>query len=807
MMTNTQPRTGNARRLQYDGSIAISVGRSRKDMKWKPKELLWSEFTASQLTPTRTRETVAQYQKMSKAKQGEIKDVGGFVGGTLKGGRRKADAVAWRSLITLDIDYGRADTWTQIKMIYDWAALIYSTHSHTPEKPRYRLILPLIRPISPAEYGAVSRRIAEMIGIDDFDDSTYEPSRLMYNASCPADGDFFADVQDGPWIDPDEILATYDDWQDVTQWPESSRSESIRQKTKEKAGDPLTKTGVIGAFNRAYTIPEAIDNFLGDIYTPTDTPNRYTYAQGSTVGGLVVYDGGTFAFSHHGTDPLSGILVNAYDMVRLHLFGDADEDAKPETPVTRLPSTLKMQEMILKDANVKRELAKERDQAIAEDFGSDASGDEDDWYKNLEFNAKGRLIQSIDNAVVILEGDPLLKNAIRYDTFAERFEICADLPWTKDRRAWSDMDDAALQHYMEHYRDFTSAPKLETALQVVLLRRKFHPVREYLDALKWDGVPRVDTLLDDYLGVEKMNPYVRAVTRKALVAAVKRIYQPGAKFDYVLTLIGKQGIGKSSILRQLAGKWLQETMPTMEGKEASEQLRGYWIVELGELGFMRKSEIETVKGFITRTVDAYRVPYSKRLSEFPRQCIFVANTNEDTFINDATGGRRWWCVRVTGNPRKEGGWQSLTPEIADQIWAEAVALYRAGEKVYLDTPELEQSAQKEQKRARKESEKMGPVIEYLDTLLPENWDGMDLYQRHSFLDGDVQAPPGTVQRTRVCIAEIWEECFRQAPNSMRRQDADELHQIMSMVDGWVKNPKKLRVKGKGVQRVYERECR
>ncbi|MDI9468663.1 MAG: virulence-associated E family protein [Bacillota bacterium] len=782
------PQEGQTPRLKHDGPIRITVGLSRKDMHWRMRELPWSEFVAQQMTPTRTRETVAEYRKMSKSRQTEVKDVGGYVGGVLKGGRRKSTAVAWRTMLTLDLDFAPADFWDLFTLLFDAAALIYSTHSHTPDRPRLRLVVPTSRPVNIDEYGAVARRLAFEVGIDYFDDSTYEPERLMFNASCPSDGVFVAEVQDGPWLDPDALLATYDDWRDVTQWPESSRAAGVRQRTKDRQGDPLTKPGLLGAFNRAYPIERAIETFLPDVYTPTDIPNRYTYAEGSTAAGLIVYDDGIFAYSHHGTDPIGGQLVNAFDLVRIHLYGDLDEDAKPGTPPGRMPSYRRMLELIRGDDDSKRELAEEQQAKIAEDFGEALpDGDEKpdrDWTLRLERDNRGDIAQTIDNAVILMEHDPMLAGKIKHNTFAQRYEVTGPLPWREDLSVWGDEDDACLQHYLEKYWGYTTASKLETGVAVAMQRRRYHPVRDYLDSLEWDGTERLDTLLMDYLGTVDDNAYVRAVTRKTLVAAVKRIYEPGCKFDYVLTLQGSQGIGKSSILRRLVGGWLQETMPSMDGKEAAEQLRGAWIVELAELAAMRRSEIESTKSFITRTVDIYRVPYGRRLSEFPRQCIFVATTNEATFINDATGGRRWWVVRLSGHPRIKQGWTALDKSTVDQVWAEAVVRYKAGEAVWLDDKKVEDFAREEQRSARKESDKMGMVETYLDTLLPHDWEDMDLNQRRNFLQGDPLMARGTVRRDRVCVMEIWAECMGRPTSQIKRMDSDELHQIMSMLDGW-----------------------
>lgn len=249
--------------MKYDGMITIATGNSRRSTNWKNKEMLWSEFVDKLGRVTRTQETQAEYARMPKDERDSAKDVGGFVGGTLKGGRRKIGAVTQRRLITLDMDSIAAgeDPWPTVTLILGCAAVLYSTHSHTPKAPRLRLVIPLSRPVSPEEYEAIARRIAGDIGIDMCDDTTYEPHRLMYWASASADAEFRYEVQDGPWLDADEQLKRYADWQDPTQWPVSSRKTGTMRRLAEKQGDPTAKDGIVGAFCRIYSIEDAIDTF------------------------------------------------------------------------------------------------------------------------------------------------------------------------------------------------------------------------------------------------------------------------------------------------------------------------------------------------------------------------------------------------------------------------------------------------------------------------------------------------------------------------------------------------------------------
>ncbi|WP_303873343.1 phage/plasmid primase, P4 family [Tepidanaerobacter acetatoxydans] len=371
--------------FKYDGVLTIATGRSRKELEWKNREMLWSELVKKLSATTRTHESCKEYKKLPKVEKDRIKDVGGFVGGTLKGGRRKADCVVWRQIVTLDADFVKGDLWAGVEVMFGRGCCMYSTHSHTPSAPRLRLVIPLKRPVSPDEYQAVSRRIAGDLGIDFFDDTTYEAHRLMYWPSTSEDGEFIFKYLDEEWADPDEILARYPDWKDPSYWPESSQTKAERKKLADKQGDPREKPGIVGAFCRTYTIAQVIEKFLSDVYAPGDDPSRYTYIPGSTAGGLVLYDRDNFAYSYHATDPICGKLCNAFDLVRLHKFGDLDDDAKEGTPVNKLPSYMAMQELAEKDEMVRKTLDEERLAAMDRDFKGEEVDPQDMFFEKRRF--------------------------------------------------------------------------------------------------------------------------------------------------------------------------------------------------------------------------------------------------------------------------------------------------------------------------------------------------------------------------------------------------------------------------------------
>ena len=784
--------------VQNDKALDIALGNSRKTKTWKNKTVRWSELLDRLSAVTRTPETMAEYRAMTREQQSRIKDVGGFVGGYCNNGSRSD--IRFRSVLCLDADFADGDLWPDWELLYGNAAAIYSTHKHTTEKPRYRLVVPLSRSVDCDEYQAIGRRVAATLGIDKFDDTSYQPQRMMYWPSCSQDAPYVFRHTDGAFLDPDTVLATYHDWRDVSGWPMSSRVAEIVRKSAARQKDPLEKGGIVGAFCRAYSIQEAIAEFV-PTYRACDDPGRYTYTEGSTAAGVVIYDD-KFSFSHHGTDPASGQLCNAWDLVRLHRFGELDGECGADTPVSSRPSYRAMAQLASGDKRVKAQIVTDRMSEAAADFGESAE-DGEDWKAQLRITEKGAIAQTIENAVIILQHDPQLAGRLALNEMEHSIVSLSSLPWRAGRGAgqWTDADDAALRYYLERTYGLTGKDRIFDAVNVVALQNKFHPVREYLDGCVWDGVPRVETLLVDYLGAED-TPYTRAVTRKALTAAAARIYDPGCKFDYMLTLRGRQGIGKSALIARLGGRWFSDSFTTLQGKDAYEQVLGVWIMEVGELAGMRRAEAETIKLYISKQVDRFRPAYGRRTQEFPRQCIFIGTTNEAQFLRDRTGNRRFWIVDTPNEPRRSL-WDELTPETVRRVWAEAAELYHAGETLYLP-PELESVARRVQESFEEENPREGIVQEYLERLLPEDWDTMDLPARRLWLEGTQE---GTVRRRTVCTMEIWAEALGGCPDRLDRYDGKEIREIMERMPGWRRaKDKTARIRLYGRQRFYERRA-
>lgn len=789
-----------------DTNIIIATGRSRSARSWKSRKMTWSELANKLAEPTVTNETAAEYAKMSKADQGQKKDVGGFVGGYIPGnGRRIRGAVKERYLITLDADNPGEDFIVDLDMeLGGMEYVLYSTHSHTADNPRYRVIIPVDRPMTPDEYQAVSRRIADNIGIEFFDPSTHQAERLMYWPSHPKDVDYVYQHSEGSLVSVDTYLSTYRDWRDTSLWPTSEKESQIRLDAAKKQGNPLEKKGLIGAFCRCYSITEAIHKFLPEVYAPTAVEDRYTYVAGSSVGGLVIYDNDTFAYSNHATDPISGKLVNAFDLVRIHLFGD--KDPADETSVTKLPSYKDMIDFVNEDGAAPILLDKER---MADMEFEDITDDDEDFLSKLKRDKNGTPESDVYNCLVVLKQDPALKGKIRLDEFAHRLVVIDDLPWRgKDETPyWTDTDDACLRNYFATKYLIKGKGIIDDALQEVTQDNKFHPVREYLKGLTWDGECRLDTLFIEYIGAEDTE-YIRAVTRKWMCGAVARVMDPGVKFDTAIVLYGSQGLGKSLILERLGRKWFNNSLVDIKTKDALEQIQGSWIVELAELAPTYKNDNEIVKAFISRTSDRFRSPYGRRTEEYPRQCVFAGSTNNLMFLKDRTGNRRFWPITGDKDRKTKHSWDLSKDEI-DQLWAEAFVYWSEGEPLVLEGA-LEEEALRIQLSHTEGGELVGLIEEYLDMLLPEDWESKDIYDRREYIrnygDDDYC---GSVQRERVCALEIWCEVMEGDRKNLQNAKAREIIDILQSIKGWSpysKSVGKMRFgKMYGVQRAFVRD--
>ena len=776
--------------------LAIAYGNNRQAKTWTNKTITFDELKERLKVTIRTSESAEEYVKFNKAKRDTVKDHGGFVAGVLKGVRRKIDTVELRSMVALDGDKIDKAFLENYEENAPYTSLLYTTHSSTEEHPRVRLVYPLTRDVTPEEFVAVSRYLAEMLGIDYFDECSYQPNQLMYWPSTPSNGVYvFKDVEK-EWLNPDDILSAHPEWTDPTRLPTSSRESRANTTRIVEVKDPLGKDSPVGLFNRTYfPINRAIEKFLSDVYEPTDNEKRYHYIQSSSMAGVEIIEEGKFAYSHHAKDPAYLKLCNAFDLVRIHKFGD--DDSKK--------SFNAMCELAMEDDEVKRLAMEERLLEAETDFADTDS----DWMTRLKYQPRtGLLENSVYNRNLILNNEPDFQN-FAFNELANRIQITGPLPWERPEgnSFWRDADTAQLKSIIDiRYLAFSSRNH-DVAFTKAADDRHFHPVRDYLNSLpEWDGVKRVEDLFIKYLQAEDTE-YVRTVTRKTFAAAVARIYVPGIKFDCVPVLDGDQGIGKSTIVKDLVSpEYYSETLSLtdMDDKSGAEKLQGFWAVEIGELAGMKKADIEKVKAFLSTCDDKYRPSYGRVVESHPRQCIIIATVNgERGYLRDITGNRRFWIIKL--HQKKQKKTWNFTPEFRAQFWAEAKEIWKSGEKLYLEGDVLAE-AEKMQQSAMEVDERVGMVEEYLNTMLPDDWDSMDLFQRRNYLNGSEFGSPvhkGCEFRTEVSNAEIWCECFGKSLQELKPTDSYSIAALMSQIGGWERTTTIKRQPIYGRQRLYK----
>ena len=341
----------------------------------------------------------------------------------------------------------------------------------------------------------------------------------------------------------------------------------------------------------------------------------------------------------------------------------------------------------------------------------DCNYDEDGNVKSVK--------QLVHNFEVVMDKDSRFGGKIRLNEFAQQPYLYGSVPWENENncRAWSSHDDSALFSLIQVDYGLKSRQDFADALKNVSMRNKFHPVRELLDALTWDGEVHIRKLLPEYLGAEDSD-YTYQVMRLWMLGAVSRVYKPGNKFDYTIILQGSQGIGKSTFLKLMAldDSWFNDSLDSLDSDKAVQSLTGSWIIELAELKSLARTAggVESVKRFLTATQDKYRIPYERRADTFYRQCVFAGTTNKDDFLQDETGNRRFLIIH-TGVTKP---FKSLfIPEAMDDIkqaWAEAVHIWKNEDPQLILPENCMQQAKELQEANMADDGKRGIILDYLE---------------------------------------------------------------------------------------------
>ncbi len=504
---------------------------------------------------------------------------------------------------------------------------------------------------------------------------------------------------------------------------------------------------------------------------------------------------GKWLYSFHATDPASRLLCNSFDLVRIHKFKELDDEAKDGTPASRLPSYLAMCKFAMEDKKVRAEFENEQLEKARKEFGETTitvSGPENQkreeklsdgsWRMKLTRSSNTGLIdRTINNALLILENAEEFKGKVVFDRFSNRFLIKEALPWgRKDEhypKLWSDNDDAELRgHFEKYYEGFKGVAIINDALTILKNRMSTNVARDYFESLSWDGKPRLDTLIIDYLGAED-NEYTRQTIRKALTAVVARaITEISIKFDNMIILTGKQGIGKSTLLSKLAGEWFTDNIVDFNSKDTLLLLQNCIIAEVPELQGFNKADSNRLKQFLGQKTDKYRAPYERREEEHPRHCVFFGTTNDDEFLRDSTGNRRYWPIQVGINKTTKNVFIDLEKE-RDQIWAEAVTRFRIGEPLYLIGDVLKE-AEKEQS-ARLIIDPWESIIqEYLSRKIPQDWFDRSIEQQKNYWLFNSDDNVDLVERDRICTSEILTICLNIEPKRQTSVDRKRIIDVL-----------------------------
>jgi putative DNA primase/helicase len=823
-----------ARQSGKDRLLNIATGVSVSNNRVKNQRLTWAQMVEKFAAPVKTRETIKEYLAMPRETQDRIKDVGYFVPAHYEGNVRKKQNLGLKDLGTLDYDHAGENFLEEIKETFDgYEFVLYTTHKHTAARPRFRVVFLFSRPVDDAEYQAAMRKVAAMGCIDDTDDTTFQPSRVMHFGSHASDGEFVFEHVPGRMIDVDALLATYNDWKDISQWPLSSRVNTPLRQSGRKAQDPRQKTGIIGAFCTTYDIEAAIDKFLPGVYVEGSSPNRLTYSESTASNGAVLYDDGQFLYSNHESDPCGGKNVNSWDLVRLHLYGELDSKQPEDTAPSKLKSYEAMVLLAKADPDVKGAMLTER-LHIEDDFADFAAEDElvdrledetsaevsraaatdtpgksspildDDglgpvraakpakekfigaeaaikaW--GLKTNDFGLVPNSLMNVEKILDNDPRLKGCVCYNEFLSDMLQIRRIPGLNHNPAaygspWTDTAELALKSYMERvYGAIFPTTLIAEGARTISKKLSFDPVKDWMDSLIWDGTARLCSFLTETLGAEA-NDYHAAVFTKWMCAGVARTYDPGHKFDNMLVLEDDEGKGKSRLIRALANGWFTDDFSFgLSSKEVVEQAKGALIIEVQEMSTRSSADVEHIKAFLSRGEERVRMAYARNTGYFPRRWIAAGTTNETAYLKSETGNRRFWCVRGDGREIDVDAVRKVVP----QLWAEAKVLYLDyAEPLYLEDKTVLAFAM-EQQAARVESDDWRSVIlPWLDQKIPK-----DYWDKAPNTRGDFHDSDELVARDRVSPIEVWVECIRGDVDRFEQRHARRINSILRKAGGW-----------------------
>lgn len=769
-----------------DHTFDIVQAPQRNSRHWKPGTITWGELQEWMQHPASTK-ACGNYVLGTFAKSTVVhKDADGQPMAPCHHTHRTKTAVRTRGALTLDVDHPDEGFETMLELQLGYAAACHTTHSSTRRAPRYRLIIPLDRPLAADEYHTAAGAVMQLLGEHQFDPGSVQPERYMFKPAAGQPESYSQFVIPGPLASADQLLVDF----------RADLSELPAPKAHKNKRDPFGIEGTVGAFNRAYEdFAQLIHQY--DLPYEEAGADRWQLAGASAAAGMGICAPG-LVFSHHANDPAYGVTCSAFDLARLHIHGELDADSAPGTPINRLPSHKAMLETATQDVRVVQEL-------VGSDFAQEmtATADaitQDNWRLGFRLDSStGKPKDDIVNWDLIADNDSAFA-ALQYNELSMSIEISADLPWRKlepGQETFGAGDRSALALYIERtYGIRPGRGYLDDLISDKAMPRRVNPVRDYLGTLRWDGKPRVETCLP---GVA-VSPFSRMVARKSMVAAVARMMDPGCKWDHMLVLYGLEGLGKSRWVDVMA-KGYSSSLGRIGDKDTLITMQRTWIMTSDEGHSLRKADFDQQKEFLTRTADIFRMPYDREALVHKRHCVIWGTTNDEVFLRKQEGNRRFLivhCETAVDDAKLEEAY-------VDQIWAEALHLYQAGERLYL-SPEEDALASTAREAFTEEDALTGIIQSYLDTLVPADWDDMTPEARQLWLLnlGDGFTPGGSQPITQVCSLQVWIEAMGRRRGDHKRIDLLEITNALKTMPGWRALPGSRRMPGYGPQKVFER---
>lgn len=753
-------------------NIDLTIIPNRMTKQWFPATMTWEEIVKAAQEPAAE------------------KDCGAYMAGKATSTNRKDSQVEYRSMVTLDADNADTDLPARVEGL-GLTALVHSTYSHTTDNPRYRVIIPILGPgLTAEEYPRAARGLMEALGKEQFDKTCDQPKRIMFWPSASNPDQYEVHSYDG---EPATAQGLLERFCGFSATPEHKRGPKC---------DPYKLPGVVGAFNRLYDMARAVEEF--NLPYEQVGENRWHYTPADSSGGVCVYPDG-YVYSNHASDPAGGRALCMFDLVAMHQFADLDEAA--DTPLNVAPkdrpSIQKAMREFTELADVKMEM-----------MGLNIESSDEDWVSKLRVHPKtGQTLDEANNWKLLMVHDPVL-SGLAYNTMNLATITRRDFPWRKVTPGRDDQltnaDRAQISAHVQCTYNMRRPPKeqVNDVIDMVAQDHSYHPVEEYLEGLQWDGVSRIETWLPG-----EVNDYKRSVARLVAMQAVARMLDPGVKVDNCLIFAGGEGLGKSWFIERMGRGWTCTLGPIDRGnaRDTIMIMSRSWIAVADEGHSLKKADADNMKNFITRTHDEVRLPYARETEVLARRQVIWGTTNDPTFLRAQEGNRRFLIVNVT----EKLDFDKYTSEYVDQVWAEAVCIWKESRAKYgvEGNPDLrlndaeEEVAKGVREEATEEEPLVGLIQNYLDTLVPENWERMPVDDRVTWLRNAEQGlvKPGTRRIERVCSFEIWTVLLGNDRGKPSRVKSLEIGEALRKIPGWVSSgAKRSRFPFFGQQRYFSR---